>query len=387
MKTIIHLVPSWPSTYRKYDCVFLYEQIRNLAIRSNYEYIVVVGYPIGWYLKNKKNPFSDKPLNINLPNVKIYHFFYPNIFRFYQSFNFIYYFFLKKVLKNYLKTSNLLVHAHFLNMGYFAKLLFEEFGTQYFLTEHSGKFENYHKNYKFSWLMINYIIDSSYQIIAVSTHVENELLLHTNLRKNKGKIVVIPNGVENTVFYPLDITKADSPFKLLYVGNLLESKGVKILLESFLEIHDKCSCNLSIIGAGELFNYCEEFIVKNDLRGRVKLMGSVNNNKLPVIINNHHLLILPSYSESFGVVIIESISCGIPVIVTKCGGPEYIVENSSLGEIIPIGNVQALSKSIIKVCQNYIYDKKYMHDNIKKRFGWDAVCTKILKKYKSFELQ
>ena len=154
-----------------------------------------------------------------------------------------------------------------------------------------------------------------------------------------------------------------------------------------MKIQNIFDYTLTLVGDGDLKQYCTDFIKINNLENKVTLLGSVDNNALPKIINQHHVLLLPSFNESFGVVVIEALACGIPVIVTACGGPEYIVDQLFLGEVIPIGDIEALAHAIEKVRNNYIiYDAVKIYKNVETRFGWDSITAQILKKYDSLPL-
>lgn len=376
MKTIVNILPSWPSKYKKADCIFLFEQIKNLALRSDNFYIVIVGYPVAWYIKNRKNIFLEKPFAVNLPNVKIYHFFYINKFETFLS----YYSKLEKVFQLVSKNhSQILMHAHFLNMGNYALKLKKNFGVPFFLTEHSSQFIHYFEIFNFTKLEINNILNEAEHIIAVSPFLKNDMISMSSIT-DKTKIDVIPNGVDCNKFFPENEHK--KKFNLLFIGLLTKRKGISILLDAFLKIKDNFDGDLTLVGAGDLMIYCEDFIRINNLGDRVKLLGNVENNALPKIINQHHVLLLPSFNESFGVVVIEALACGIPAIVTKCGGPEYIIDQSFLGEVIPVGNIEALANAIEKLRTNYeMYDAVKIQSNVKTRFGWDSVAAQILKKY------
>ncbi len=376
MNTIVTLVPSWPSKYKKGDCVFLYEQIKNLALRSNNHYIVIVGYPVAWYFKNRKNIFLENPITINLPNVKIVHFFYVNKFETFFS----YYSKLKSLFEKIVKNKkSVLIHAHFLNMGYQASKLKNEFGIDFILTEHSSKFVHYFEQFHFTPSEVNNILNAATQIIAVSPLLKNDIIAQSDIQ-DKTKIDVIPNGVDIDSFYPSEEKK--TKFNLLFIGLLTERKGITILLEAFLKIQNDFDYTLTLVGAGDLMPYCIEFIKTRALENRINLLGAIENSALPKIINQQHVLILPSFNESFGVVVIEALACGIPAIVTACGGPEYIVDESFLGEVIPTGNSEALANAIEKVRLNYtLYDATKIRKNVETRFGWNTIAAQILKKY------
>ncbi|GEM_PF-796690 len=379
MKSIVNVVPSWPSKYKPYDCVFIYEQVKNLALRSDLNFVVIVGYPIGWYVKNKKLWFLDAPKKIDLPNVTIITFFYHNAFKLYDSASDVVFKKIKTYFSNvYSYSDQVLIHAHFTTMGVHALKLSKEYKVNFILTEHSGKFIHYQEIHKLSREKINEILGNSKEIIAVSQHVKNDILNHTTIEL--GKICIIPNGVDTERFYPMLTYKKG--FKLLYVGNLFEAKGVKILLEAFTKLTKQNDFTLTIVGSGNLKNYCEKFIHKHFLEQTVYLVGAVNHADLPKIMNEHHVLLLPSYSESFGIVIVESLLCGIPAIATSCGGPEFILNSPSLGKLIPLGDSNALASAVEEVHLNYKnYNADKMRSNMIKRFGWDKVAFEILEKY------
>ncbi len=381
MNTIVTLVPSWPSKYKKGDCVFLFEQVKNLALRSTHFYVVIVGYPVAWYIKNKKNIFLEKPNTIDLPNVKIVHFFYINkfetFFSYYSKLSHLF----QPIVKN---NARVIIHAHFLNMGYQALKLKNEFDVDFILTEHSSKFVHYFEQFRFNQTEVNNVLEAAHKIIAVSPNLRNDIIAHSNLQ-DETKIDVIPNGVDVERFFPTKEIKMK--FNLLFIGLLTERKGISILLEAFLRIQINFDYTLTLVGNGDLLAYCEEFIKTHSLGKRIKLLGAIENSALPKIINQHHVLILSSFNESFGVVVIEALACGIPAIVTACGGPEYIVDESFLGQVIPIGNSGALANAIEKVRSNYThYNPSKIRKNVEMRFSWNTIAAQILNKYDSLPL-
>ena len=98
-------------------------------------------------------------------------------------------------------------------------------------------------------------------------------------------------------------------------------------------------CTLTIVSSIRLtvrFESASSIFALDSLVNNIILRGIFSNDKINEILLDNDVLILPSYKESFGVVVIEALAAGLPVIATECGGPETIIKDDSIGEIISI---------------------------------------------------
>jgi L-malate glycosyltransferase len=92
--------------------------------------------------------------------------------------------------------------------------------------------------------------------------------------------------------------------------------------------------------------------------------------------------VLPSKSETFGVAYMEALACGVPVIATKCGGPEVFV-NKSNGLLIPVNDVDTLAVAMKYMYKNItLFDKKKIAKDIKSKFSPEVVANQLLRIYK-----
>ena len=138
------------------------------------------------------------------------------------------------------------------------------------------------------------------------------------------------------------------PYKLLYAGALIEQKGIINLLKaaSLIEKDNPGFMQLTIIGDGPLM---EE--VKGYESDHVKVYNSVSNNVLLEKMSDYHALILPSYKEAFGRVLIEMMSRDRPVLASAIR-PEFFI-TPEVGLIMPTNSVDDIQRHVYALFNNY----------------------------------
>ncbi|MCM8711282.1 glycosyltransferase [Clostridium sp. SYSU_GA19001] len=139
---------------------------------------------------------------------------------------------------------------------------------------------------------------------------------------------------------------------------------------------------LKIGGDGKYRRQLENLACELNIKRQVEFLGSLNREQVREQLWNSNVLVLPSYYETFGVVLIESLSSGTPIISTNSGGPVDIVR-SDVGILFNPGNVSQLSKALVDLYKNYdLYDpcliRKYAVDN----FSDKIITEKLIDVYK-----
>jgi len=178
------------------------------------------------------------------------------------------------------------------------------------------------------------------------------------------KIALIPHCVDTTVFYPNPKIKKNRKFTVLFVGKIMYKKGVDLIIEAAKKMKN---CDFWLVGKG---NY-EEEVKKADLKN-IKLLGYIKNkHKLNKIYNKCHCLVLPSrkykgWEELFGIVIIEAMAAGVPVIASDCVGPREIIESKKDGILFEKENLNGLINSIIFFKNDKKLRKKLIKNAYKK---------------------
>lgn len=189
-------------------------------------------------------------------------------------------------------------------------------------------------------------------IVAVSTGVANDLAQTAKVPRDR--ITVIYNPVLTPEFYR-KLAEPVSDFYprdqerpvIISVGRLAVSKDFAVLIRAFAEVRKTVSCRLLILGEGDQRAALERLIAELDLRGDVLLPGYVANPYAHIA--RAKLFVLSSAYEAFGNVLVESLAAGTPVVATDCPtGPREILQNGRFGELVQVGNTEALAKAMVR---------------------------------------
>jgi len=260
-----------------------------------------------------------------------------------------------------------LAHLHVFYSGGAAIWLKKQYNIPYIVTEHFSVFarnllrkseENFARK----------VYENASARIAVSIAFRDLLS-----KKFQMDFEYIPNLVNLEKFH---CKKEDREKKeLISVGKLDFNKNHSMLLNALKFLpEDVC---LTIVGDGVMQNSLEKQIQVLGLEKRVRLLGSLKNEELPEIYQKSDIFVLPSRYETFGIVLIEAMACGLPVVATRCQGAESIVTDERLGELCEI-SAEDMSAKILKVI-NRNYDSKFISDFVKTNFSDDSFFEKISK--------
>ncbi|HVB96804.1 MAG TPA: glycosyltransferase family 4 protein [Chloroflexota bacterium] len=169
----------------------------------------------------------------------------------------------------------------------------------------------------------------------------------------KKSIWVIPQfGTDPDVFCPRD-RQGEDLFRIGYVGRLVAAKGVDLLLHAARLLPGRWQ--MLLVGSGEERAALERLAADLDLSDRVEFRGDVASSKIPTLMNQLDVLVLPSRStpawrEQFGRVLIEAMASGVPVVGSSSGQIPYVIGEAGL--IFPEGNTAALAEHLIALQQD-----------------------------------
>jgi glycosyltransferase involved in cell wall biosynthesis len=269
-----------------------------------------------------------------------------------------------------------LIHIHsFFPAGYGVLKLHKKYNYPYILTEHSTGFSKLtYKKYQLDYL--TEILQRSNRIIAVGNGLKHDLERYTNV-----DIEVIPNMVDCD-FFQREVEVSNEQFIFFSLGYLTHKKGFDILLRAFaMSFKGKRDVLLKIGGDGEerdnLIKLCKE--LKIDLQ--VEFLGSLSRTEVATEMNKCNSFLLASRFETFGVVFIEALACGKPIIVPSIEGPKEIVTSEN-GLIFESGNVIDL-KDKMKIMYNDSekYNAKKIMLTCNHKYNKSVIANKLIEIY------
>lgn len=227
---------------------------------------------------------------------------------------------------------------------------------------------------------LRFVLKTASRFICVSKALKNKVLELTKL--NKG-IIVIPNMVSNVFSYHKSVELArKKKFVFLSISNLIKLKKVDILIKSFwLAFKNYEDVILKIAGQGSEEKRIKELIKELHLENRVKMLGQLNRTDIINAYNDSNVFIMVSESETFGVVYVESLMCGLPTIGTRNGGAEDIL-NCYGGYLCGVNDVEDISSKMLNAFYNYDkIDRFKIHNDAFRRFSESNVTDDIINVY------
>jgi D-inositol-3-phosphate glycosyltransferase len=231
---------------------------------------------------------------------------------------------------------------------------------------------------------------SCHRILAPTEKEKENLLRYCGAVPEK--IGLVPCGVNLDLFRPKNRERArtklgfdpDTPL-LLFVGRFDPMKGIDRLLEAMTYLQNLPRPRLVIIGGdgnrAPETRRLRHFVQKLGIENTVDFIGRIKQGDLPFYYSAADLLVLPSYYESFGLVALEALSCGTPVIATRVGAMENILRKGVNGHVVTDGSPRSLANDIHAF---FIAGHRPSADRVRRsvrEFSWSNVASTLLEQY------
>ena len=279
-----------------------------------------------------------------------------------------------------------IIHVHSMwYAGFAAQLIYEKYGIPYVITEHSSAFA---RN-----LIPRDIIDSLRSVvekakacIAVSQKFSNYL----EAQFPSSNWIYIPNIVNDDFFTSPKVvgnTGLSSKIRIISICHLNKNKNTALLIKAFaLVLEQDVDFNLELVIGGEgVERKTLQSLVENlGLKNHVQFLGPLTRNQVKQEINQSSIFVVSSKYETFGVVVVEALALGKPVVSTQCGGPESII-NKDVGVLVENDSVTELAKGILHVSTHLNdYDADTLRTYCLENFSEKAVTNKLTNIYHKY---
>ncbi len=290
----------------------------------------------------------------------------------------------QRLVKRYVRRHGVpdLIHAHCVHdAGVAALVAKQEWNIPFVVTEH---FTGYARGIVTDEMLATArdVFAQADRIVTPSHALAGDIRAYAAGRDIK----VIPNLVDTEFFTPPSELRSADPFRFLFMGLLTEQKGVADLLRTFAAAFGSGDgVRLEIGGEGDLRPSLETLADELGVGPRVDFLGSLTREQVRDAMRRANALVSAARVESFGVELIEAMSTGLPVIATRCGGPEAFV-SEDVGRLVPLDDGAGLQKTMLEMVSSYDTWRDAapsIRSHAEDNFGDRTVGSRLIETYNS----
>jgi D-inositol-3-phosphate glycosyltransferase len=219
------------------------------------------------------------------------------------------------------------------------------------------------------------------------------------------KVAIIPPGVDTCRFYPISADEAREAIgvppcgrMILFVGRIEPLKGLEVLFQAISLIRQRGdiagdSFCLTVIGGepnvepelmsdemARLHNIMDQF----GLQDLVTFLGKRSQETLPYYYSAAEVVVVPSYYESFGMVALEAMACGTPVVASQVGGLAFLIQDGVTGYTVPVEDPKTLADRLVLLLQNETLRKQMgeQAEQVAQQYSWDRIAAQLMALYR-----
>ena len=218
-------------------------------------------------------------------------------------------------------------------------------------------------------------LESANRLLSVSSTLADDLERILDIPASN--FTTVPNMIDLQNF-PLTESPANDKFTFGYLANLVADKGHDTLLHALVNVPN---CNLMIGGDGPLRARLERLCKELNLSDRVTFTGALPRGEAHTFFEQIDAFVHPSRYETFGIVLLESLATGRPVVATRCGGPNDIVREED-GILVAVDDAEDLARGMQQLMQQD-WNSTEMRNGVEQRYTKDTIRKQLLEIYKT----
>jgi len=231
----------------------------------------------------------------------------------------------------------------------------------------------------------------SKRVIVTSNSMKHEVEEHFHLPQSK--IDVIPNAIDASK-YNVKVDReavkrrygiAPDDRVVLFVGRLVPQKGVEHLIKATSKIvSNHPNTRIVIVGDGWLKEHLWNLAVSSEYKHKILFLGFLSDQELIELTLSSDVLVVPSIYEPFGIVALEGMAAGVPVVASNVGGLAEIIEHDRTGVLVYAGDPNSIAWGVNRVLSDLNY-ARWLVENAKRKireiYSWDAVAKRTVEVY------
>ncbi len=233
----------------------------------------------------------------------------------------------------------------------------------------------------------------AWRVIVCSAFMQSEV--HSVLNVPWDKLDVIPNGIHAEKFefefseeerkaFRARYAQPDEPL-IFFVGRMVREKGVQVLLQAFPIVKARFPKARLVIAGGGYRKHLEEFVRFLHLESSVRFLGFIPDEELLKLYRVVDVAVYPSLYEPFGIVALEAMAVGVPVVVSDAGGLKEVVRHEQTGILTWAGNAESLAWGILRVLEDPEGAQRRAQraqKTVRREFNWRKIARQTQAVYK-----
>jgi glycogen synthase len=226
--------------------------------------------------------------------------------------------------------------------------------------------------------------------------IVNSHSMHDELRRlfdiPPDKVAIVPNGTDPDAFdFTIDKASIRGNFAsaseqiILYVGRIVREKGVQVMLDAAPQVLTGCpGAQFIVVGTGYYLDDMKRQAEHMGISHRVKFLGYVSDEDLKMLYKIADIVCIPSLYEPFGIVALEGMAAGVPVVTSDAGGLRDFVENGVTGMTTYAGDSGSLAWGLLQVLRDPQLAnrlQKVAYEKVKEVYNWKVIAKRTLEVY------
>ena len=230
------------------------------------------------------------------------------------------------------------------------------------------------------------LIQASDMVTTVTKSIAQEL---KEYHVDPEEVVVIGNGVDEKFFVPAQNTIKDDNKYIMYAGRMDREKGLFDLVECGEHIcNQRSDISFILAGRGRDLSKLKKKVRKLGLRDKFIFLGQVGKDKLVQLYQNATIFAFPSYHEGLPTVLLEAMSCGLPIVATDVRGNRDLISSGEDGILVPPRSPKEMVNAVSMLLDDEKMRRrlgKNARKTIEEHYTWDTVSNNILRCYESIK--